>query len=157
MMKARGPEELSSSGLLIDGRWNRSKTEMCAEMLLINFFIYEYLICYCSPKKLREGNVFSSVYLSMWPLPMINWTSLYRTPSVQDLGPPPVQGSTSCSLCTPASDIWWPRLYICSNLFTWGTHCTAHFWWHLSAGYVWWASGKYASYWKSFLLSNSFT
>ena len=43
---------------------------------------------YRPPTKLREGNVFSRVCLSvhgggfMWPLPMIHWTSLYWDPSL---------------------------------------------------------------------------
>ena len=62
--------------------------------------------------------------IHMWPLPMMHWTSLYRpTPlygpqlcphPVQDPGPSP-----------PASDIWWSRLDICSNLCTWRPHCTS--------------------------------
>ena len=61
---------------------------------------------YRSLKKLHEGKAFSHVYLSiqgwgccMWPSPMMDLTSLYKAP--------------------PASDIWWPRLETCSNLFTW--------------------------------------
>ena len=43
----------------------------------------------------------------MWPLPMIICTSLYKSPP-QIWDP-----------LTP-SDIWWPLLETCSNLFTWG-------------------------------------
>ena len=92
--------------------------------------------------KLREGNVFGRVCLSvhreegsMWTLPMIgpHCTAPPRTES----WPRP-----------PASDIWLPRLESCSNVFPSGPspHC-----WHLVAGYKWWASGWYASYWNAVL------
>ena len=68
----------------------------------------------------------------MWPLPMVHWTSLYRTPSghrislYRDLPSSNIRWPRleTCSILFtwghPASNIWWPRLETCSNLFTWG-------------------------------------
>ena len=82
------------------------------------FLTSETMFSYRSLTKLRK--VMFSVVFVYWqgggvpkcPLPMMHWTSLYR---------PPVQGPGSY----PASDIWWPRLETCSNLFTSGSHHTA--------------------------------
>ena len=92
---------------------------------------------YRPPMKLRECNVFGCVCLSTGrrvPCEYYPWLAL----TVQHPGPVP-----------PASDIWSPRLESCSNLFPSGPppHC-----WHLVAGYKWWASGWYASYWNAVLL-----
>ena len=43
-----------------------------------------------------------------------------------------------------ASDIWWPSLETCSNLFTWGPPCSIDIWCLL-------ASGRYSSYWNAVL------
>ena len=49
------------------------------------------------------------------------------------LGTPSLTGPHSyMAPAFPASDIWWPRLETCSNLFTWGL---PHQCWHLMAGY----------------------
>ena len=55
-----------------------------------------------------------------------HWISLFRDP------PSPLNMGPHCT-GTPASDIWWPRLETCSNLFTWDNpRC-----WHLMANEVW--------------------
>ena len=66
------------------------------------------------PTKLQEGNVFSCVCL-----PMVGRERIPRYRA----HPPPL--CTESQLLVPlsgplASDIWWPRLEACSNLFTWG-------------------------------------
>ena len=88
--------------------------------------------------KSREVNVFSPACLSfclqgkgfMWPLPMMHWISSSTSPPTDMINliqlrphstgkPPalaPVQGPPAPA---PASNIWWPRLEIGSNLFTW--------------------------------------
>ena len=54
-------------------------------------------------------------------LPMMHWNSLYRAPP----GPGPLQTwGIGTPGPAPASDIWWPSLETCSNLFI-GPHCTA--------------------------------
>ena len=46
--------------------------------------------------------------------------------------------------------IWWRSLVTCSNLFTWGpTSTSTYIWW--PPKHVWFASGRYASYWNAFL------
>ena len=69
----------------------------------------------------------------VWPLPMM---------------PPPRPWS-------PASDIWWPSLDICSSLFTSRTP-PPNWCWHLVAVEADTLStpGRYASYWNAFLLVN---
>ena len=60
--------------------------------------------------------LFKGRSVSMWPLPMMHWTSLYTTlqPCPPDMGP-------HCKETPPtASDIWWPSLKTCSKLFTSG-------------------------------------
>ena len=88
-----------------------------------------------APRKSREVNVFSPACLSfclqgkrfMWPLPMMHWISPPPTDMIKliqlrphSTGKPPalapVQGPPAPA---PASNIWWPRLEIGSNLFTW--------------------------------------
>ena len=75
---------------------------------------------------------------SVWPLPMMHWTSLYRPSPLYraQLCPPPL--STRPWTHPPTSDIWWSRLDTCSNLSTWRPHCTSpppapptsdDFWW----------------------------
>ena len=63
--------------------------------------------------------------VTMWPLPMMHWTSLYRTmpPDCEtsdhqpwDPHPPPRQ-----TWDPPAINIWWPSLENCSNLFIRGS------------------------------------
>ena len=100
---------------------------------------------YRPPTKLREGNVFSRICLSRG---VDIGTALHPPPP--DMGPP---GPGS-----PASDIWWPSLEICSNLFI-EPHCTGllsptstDIWWPLK--YIRLASGRYASLWNAFLLFN---
>ena len=81
-------------------------------------------------------SVCSQGWVPISPLPMMHWTSLYRPPSPSllldirhgsplVLSPPDIRPSDP----TPASDIWWPPLKICSKLFTSGSthpnwHCT---------------------------------
>ena len=73
--------------------------------------------CYRPSTKLREGNTFNRVCPwfcpggPMWPLTMVHWASLYTAPPFS---------SDMIPHWTPASDIWWPSLEICSNLFTSG-------------------------------------
>ena len=73
-------------------------------------------VCRCifGYHRLSEGYVFSNVCSQgrrgpMWPLPMIDWTSLYSASS---------RHGTSLYRDTPppASDIWWLSLETCSNL-----------------------------------------
>ena len=65
------------------------------------------LVCVCQS---TGGRV------SIWPLSMMHWTSLYR-PSTSDMEPPQPQPQ---SQPPSTSDILWPLLETCSNLFTWG-------------------------------------
>ena len=61
----------------------------------------------------------------MWPLPMMHWTSLYRTPNplqTWDMGTPSLPHGDPLSQ-SPASDIWWPSLETFSNVFI-VPHCT---------------------------------
>ena len=119
----------------------------------INSFIqvhFEHKIVfgfYRLPTELRDGNVFSRVFLpfclsiclstgvAMWPLSMMPWTSLYKAPQSklphpppdirrgnqwsQADPPPPIRPGTLLAL-PPATDIWWPTLETCSNAFAWG-------------------------------------
>ena len=93
------------------------------------------------------------------PLPDIGLHNT-KTPWLPlDIGPhftgtPPAQtpGLDPTIQWLPASDIWWPSLETCSNLFTW--------WSFPPSTYIWWllkhvqlASGWYASYWNAFLFS----
>ena len=123
-------------------------------------FIEEY--CCRLPTKLWEGNVFRRCYqsvcsrggVSMWPLPMMLFTSPVATRSQHWWGislwplllmhwasqyrdAPTPATSSPCRvpqsyLWSPfqASDIWWSRLETCSKLFTWGPPSC---WWHLVA------------------------
>ena len=53
----------------------------------------------------------------------------------------------------PASDIWWPLLETCLNLFTRGPHphpISSDIRWSLK--HIRFTSGRYASYWNAFLL-----
>ena len=90
---------------------------------------------YRPPTKLREGNVFSSVCLSRRGVPcdhypLKHWTSLYRTPLSPALPLPPDMEPHWKLLHT--SDIWWPLMVTCSNLYTSGTPTSADIWWLLS-------------------------
>ena len=93
-------------------------------------------------------SVVSCLYMRdpMWPLPRMHWILLYMSPPYPSslctgfwslfvqgpalklpyraLAPDPVQGPSSVQIGPSASDIWWPRLETCSNLFTWRPHCT---------------------------------
>ena len=79
-----------------------------------------------------------------------HWTSLHRTLQSRPHGiwTPPYSDP-------PCSDIWWPSLETCSNLFTWGSlpPCT-DIWWLLKDMQL--ASGQYASYWNAFLLPTTY-
>ena len=76
--------------------------------------------------------MFLQLYLSVhggFPCDYYPWCiGPYFAPSVQ--GPTTCTGPQPCSL---ASDIQLPRLETCSNLFTWGPHCTVptntDIWW----------------------------
>ena len=116
---------------------------------------------------LWEGNVFSHVCHSvcpqrrgvpMWPLPMMLWTSLHRVPLTLALVKIyffcPVGHQTWDLLPQPhpsVTDIWWPPLEICSNLFTWDPHLLRSdvWWWPLK--HIWFSSGQYVSFWNAFL------
>ena len=52
---------------------------------------------------------------------------------------------------TPASDIWWPILETCSNLFSCGPPNGTDIWWLMK--HIQLPSWQYASYWNAFLLS----
>ena len=54
--------------------------------------------------------------------------------------------------CNPlhSSDIWWPKLDTCSNLFTWGHHCTGPQLVLTSGGGLH-TSGQYPPHWNAFL------
>ena len=76
----------------------------------------------------------------MWPLPMINRTSLYmasparpppkKTWNLIWSGPlPKTWGLIGPSLIPSHSDIWWPPLDTCSNLVTLVSHSHADIWW----------------------------
>ena len=101
---------------------------------------------YHPPTKLREGNVFSRVCLSfcpqgvgpMWPLPMMQWTSLYSpncsspTLCTWDLtGQGPSHTVQTCSLQDP------PQPHLCWHLVAIEAHTVG-------------ASGRYAFYWNAF-------
>ena len=109
---------------------------------------------YRTPMKLRIGNVFTRVcpwvslfvhrWVPIWPLPMINWTKLYRA---LDIRP-----RTHPKPSPPASDIWWPSLETCSNLFISG--CPHPQEWHLVlaiGAHTVSASDQYACYLNAFL------
>ena len=73
--------------------------------------------CHCLPTKLWEGNFFSHVCLSVHRVPHVTITHDALDLTVQGLTP-------SVEVTSPSiSDIWWPWLETCSNLFTWGSHC----------------------------------
>ena len=117
---------------------------------------------YRPPTKLRESNVFMRVCLSRGThVTMIHWASLYRglphpqPKSLQtwDLRPPRLHPGS------PASDIWWPPLETCSNLFTSGPIPTVH-WADISLGRHppdGHCSGRYASYRNAFLFDTVFS
>ena len=104
---------------------------------------------------MREGNVINRVCPSvsrsvhrgpqrgtMLPLPMLRMTLLYSSPN-PDMGHH--WTGTPC-----ASDIWWPSLETCSNLFTLGTlylHTSADIWWLHMVG-----ARQYPSSWNVLLL-----
>ena len=79
---------------------------------------------YHPPAKLREGNIFTRVCLSV-PRGSLYWTSWDPSPSFR----------TWDFMEPPASDIWWSKLEICSNLFNWGAPPTQKL--------------KYGGYWSS--------
>ena len=102
------------------------------------------LTFYRLPTKWREGNVFVRVYLSTGGHVTITHDALDLT--IQD--PPPGLGSGSdpsrhgisrptqlpqtCDLLAlpPVSDIWWPSMETCSNLFILGSPTSVHIlWW----------------------------
>ena len=60
----------------------------------------------------------------------------------------PLYRDSSPDSGSPGSDIWWARLAICSNLFTWGPHS----WCWLLKPYIQLLNGP--SYWKCFLRSS---
>ena len=129
-----------------------------------NKWCFDVSICsstlfYRPTTKLREGNVFTGVCLSVHSgvphviLPKVHWTSLYRTPPSGHgtWGPPdPAR--------TPVRDIWWPSLETCSNLFI-GPHTSLYstpphstdIW--CPPKHVQLASKGYASYWNAFLFA----
>ena len=89
--------------------------------------------------ELREGNIFTLVYLLECP----HVTIIYDTlePTVQH--PPPAMTSQTSDLGPPARDIWWPSLETYSNLFICGPPIGTDIWWPKLAQL---ASGRYASY-----------
>ena len=115
---------------------------------------------YRPPTKLREGNVVTCVCLSVHSgvphviLPMVHWTSLYRTPPLPDM----IHGDPQPQPRTPARDILWSSLETCSNLFI-GPHTSLYstppystdIWCPLK--HVQLASRGYASYWDASLFN----
>ena len=100
----------------------------------------------------------------MWLLPAMHFISLYRVPPntklypFRALTPSYIQGPNCLWKDPVASDTCWPRLEACSNLLSWGSHCTSPppppV---LTSGcrllkHVQWASG-YTSYRNAFLFS----
>ena len=95
------------------------------------------------PTKLREGNIFSCVCLSLG-VPCghyLGCTGPHRTgppvPSPLYRATAPCTGTQPCPLLPP-SDIWWPKLETCLNLFTWGSHCTDHLGYLCTGVDIWW-------------------
>ena len=61
-----------------------------------------------------------------------------------------------CTLSSNTTDIWWPTLETCSNLFTRGPSPSSHIWWW-PLKQVWFASGWYASYWNAFFTTHKWS
>ena len=116
---------------------------------------------YCPPTKLQKGNIFSrncpSVSHSVHgERSHVDITHDALDLTIQDPGPTPssspphsspemVPNCTGPSPCpTTTSEIWWPRVEACLNLFTWGTHpfTGADIWWLLKDKRL--VSGRYA-------------
>ena len=120
----------------------------------INGYYLVVTYFYPPPTKLREGNVFICVCLSVqkgpiWPLSMIPWTSPYSTdcpsppPWYRSL--PPLLETSSCQDQKPVQtcSIEHPPPLLISGG------------WLLK--YVWWATVWYTSYWNAFLFRLHFT
>ena len=88
----------------------------------------------------REGKVFSCVCPQT------------RPPQTSDLGLPTPHGPGPGPISS-ATDIWWPQLEACSNLFTWGPPPQNGIW-LLPLKHVWFASDRYSSYWNVFLFQD---
>ena len=109
---------------------------------------------YQPPMKSREGNLFSHVCMCACLFTMGSHVTI--THDVLNI---PVQEPQSwtwdLNLQSSSSDIMWPGLESCSNLFTWGP---CHQCWHLGVieACMVGASGRCASYWCAFLLIYDF-
>ena len=115
--------------------------------LLINLQFPIDISCFRPPTKLREDNVFTRVCLSINSRGESHVTIIHDSLDLTVQLPPPHIGPHWTG--TPVSDIWWPSLGACSNLFTSGHPPVL-----TSGGYsstTVGASGQYASYWNVFL------
>ena len=108
----------------------------------------------------REGNVFIQVCLSTGGSNMTIIQDALDHPPLPpppDMGPhwtgtPPPPDMDLTGQGPPTSDIWWPSLETCSNLFTSGLPPTsAYIWWPLKYVRSALVSRRYASYWNAFL------
>ena len=104
--------------------------------------------------KLRQGNVFihicSSVSYSVQgshvTISHDALDTLYKAPKHQTWEPPALAPP-------PVSDIWWPSLETCSNMFTSRSLLTStDIYWQST--HVRLASAQYASYWNVFLFNH---
>ena len=139
-----------------------------------NFALQCNWLHYHPPMKLRESNVFMHVCLSRGTHVTISYDAFGLT--VQGTPPSPAEvpsdmGPQAPHLHpgSPASDIWWPPLETCSNLFTSGSTPTVH-WADISLGRQplgrhppgstppdGHCSGWYASYRNAFLFHTVFS
>ena len=118
---------------------NNSSITSSSVMIPITSWNWQFLkYIYRPSMKLWEGNVFGHVCLSLYPQGGVPWDHYLwwigppcTAPSIpsrqgislyMDLSAwaSPVHGIPLYKP-PPASDIWWPRLETCLNLFTWGT------------------------------------
>ena len=100
-------------------KWQKCQICVIYENLVCNYKWSTFRSCSksncCSSTKMRKGNIFSHVCLSvpMWPLPMMHWTSPYR-----DLGlaPSPQTCSNLFNVDLTVQSPPPPRPRTCSNL-----------------------------------------
>ena len=123
--------------------------------MLYNNNVLKQGCIYRPPMKLREGNVFTRVCLSVHRGKGLHLTIVHdaldltlQAPHIRHGTPQPQPQSQPST-----SDILWPSLETCSNLFTprMPRPNSIDIWW--LPKYIWLTSRKYVFHWNAFLFS----
>ena len=123
---------------------------------IYNLFELSTGLNYRLPMKLQEGNGFPRVCLFIGVLPCDIIHDVFDLTEQGSLSPPPPRTSDHQNwdsrgppsiwhgppCLSPASDIWWPLLETCSNVFIWGP-IPPHQYWHLTSLYGWQAGNTH--------------